>query len=161
MKIDPAQIRVAIRVDESVNAASGSAQITMSYRAEEAGIDEEHQFDVQLISTQALTPTLIKGMLPGERVAVMSLSPEDASTMRGFQRRLYQYEAAGLEGDGSFNVRVKDLCLNSAMPDRDIPLTLFLKTETDQDYIVFVRYELHDLFSDTGSDIDALTFCKA
>ena len=55
---------------------------------------------------------------------------------------------------------MKDLCLDSALPDRDIPLTLFLKTETYEDYIVFIKYELHDLFSDADGDIDALTFCK-
>jgi len=41
MKINPEQIRVAIRVDESVNSARGSAQIKMSYMAEEAGIDDD------------------------------------------------------------------------------------------------------------------------
>ena len=45
MNIDPEQIRVAIRVDKSVNAAHGNAQITMGYKAEKAGIDEEHKFD--------------------------------------------------------------------------------------------------------------------
>jgi len=160
MKIDPAQIRVAIRVDESVNVTRGSAQITLSYQAESAGIDEEHQFDVQLTGSQALTPTLTKAMLPGERITVMSLSPGDAGTMRSFQRRLYQYKAAGIEGEGSLNLRVKDLCLDKTLPDRDIPLTLFFKTGSDQDYIVFVRYELHDLFSDISSDIEALAFCE-
>jgi len=159
MKIDPEQIRVAIRVDESVNATRGNAQITMGYKAEEAGIDEVHEFDVQLTSAQTLTPKLTRGMLAGERVTVMSLSPEDAHTMKDFQQRLYQYKAAGIEGDGSFNLRLKDLCLDSALPDGDIPLTLFFKTESQEEYIVFVKYELHDLFSDTDSDIDALVFC--
>ena len=160
MNIDPEQIRVAIRVDESVNAAHGNAQITMGYKAEKAGIDEEHEFDVQLTSAQTLTPKLTRGKLAGERVTVMSLSAEDARTMRDFQQRLYQYKAAGIDGDGSFSLRLKDLCLDSALPDGDIPLTLFLKTESDEDYIVFVKHELHDLFSDTDSDIDALTFCE-
>ena len=160
MTIDPEQIRVAIRVDESVNAARGNAQIIMGYKAEEAGIDEEHNFDVQLTSAQALSPKLTKGMLAGERVTIMSLSPEDANTMRGFQHRLYQYKAEDIDGDGLFSLRLKDLCLDSALPGRDIPLTLFLRTERDQDYIIFVKYELHDLFSDTDSDIDALTFCE-
>jgi hypothetical protein len=74
MNIDPEQIRVAICVDESVNASRGNAQITMGYVAEEAGKDEEHKFDVQLTSTQTLTPKLTRGMLDGERVTVMSLS---------------------------------------------------------------------------------------
>jgi hypothetical protein len=99
-------------------------------------------------------------MLPGERITVMSLSPGDAGAMRSFQRRLYQYKAAGIEGEGSLNLRVKDLCLDKTLPDRDIPLTLFFKTGSDQDYIVFVRYELHDLFFDTASDIEALAFCE-
>jgi hypothetical protein len=160
MTIDPGQIRVAIRVDESVNAASGNAQITMGYKAEEAGIDETHDFDVQLTSAQTLSPKLIKGMLAGEQITVMSLSSEDAQTMRDFQQRLYQYKADDIDGDGLFNLRLKDLCLNSALSDGDVPLTLFLKTESDEDYIVFVKYELHDLFSDTDSNIDSLPFCE-
>jgi hypothetical protein len=161
MNIDPEQIRVAICVDESVNASRGNAQITMGYVAEEAGKDEEHKFDVQLTSTQTLTPKLTRGMLDGERVTVMSLSAEDARTMRDFQQRIYQHKAAGIEGEGSFSLRLKDLCLDKALPSGDIPLTLFLKTESHQDYIVFVKYELHDLFSDTDSDIDTIPFCEA
>jgi hypothetical protein len=80
--------------------------------------------------------------------------------MRDFQQRLYQYKAAGIEGDGSFSLRLKDLCLDYALPDRDIPLTLFLKTEGHEDYIVFINTELHDLFSDTDSDIEGLVFCE-
>ena len=162
MKTDPEQIRVAIRVDESVNAEHGSAQITIGYQAEDGSIDEEHEFDVQLTSTQTLTPMLTKGMLPGERVTVMSLSPENAHTMRDFQQRLYQHKVAhgNSDNDGSFGLRLQDLCLDKALPEGDIPLTLFLKTEGREDYIVFFKTELHDLFSDTDSEIDELVFCE-
>ena len=161
MKTDPEKIRVAIRVDESVNAAHSSAQITIGYKAENGGIDETHEFDVQLTSAQSLTPKLTRGLLPGERVTVMSLSPEDAHTMRDFQRRLYKHKVAdgNDDDDGSFGLRLHNLCLDKALPDGDIPLTLFLKTESHEDYIVFLKTELHDLFSDTDSDIDELEFC--
>jgi len=159
IKIDPEQIRVAIRVDESVNAARGSAQIIMGYKAEDGSIDEEHEFDVQLTSVQTLTPELTRGMSPGERVTVMSLSPEDAYTMRDLQQRLSRHDAAGGDGDGSFTLRIRELCLDTELPGGDIPLTLFLRTDSLEDYIVFVKYELHDLFSGSGSDIDALPFC--
>lgn len=160
LQTDPEQIRVAIRVNESVNATYGSAQITMGYKADDGSIDEEHEFDVQLTSAQTLTPKLTRGMLPGEQVTVMSLSPQDARTMKDFQQRLFKYDAAGGDGDGSFTLRLRELCLDKKLPGGDIPLTLFLRTESHEDYIVFVKYELHDLFSDTDSDIDALTFCE-
>ena len=98
MKIDPGQIRVAVRVDESVNATQANSKITLGFRAEEAGIDEERNFDVQMSNAQMLTPKLTKGMLDGERVTVMSLSAEDARNMRVFQQRLYQYKADGIKG---------------------------------------------------------------
>jgi len=160
MKTDPEQIRVAIRVNESVNAAHGSAQITIGYKAEDGSIDEEHEFEVQLTNAQTLTPKLTKGMLPGEKVTVMSLSPKDARTMRELQQRLYKYNAIDGDGDGSFGLRLQELCLDKDLPDGDIPLTLFLKTEHHEDYIVFIKTELHDLFSDTDSDIDAVPFCE-
>ncbi len=162
MKTDPEQIRVAIRVHESVNAAHGSAQITIAFKAGDGSIDEEHEFDVILTTTQTLTPKLTRGLLPGEQVTVMSLSPQDARTMRDFQQRLYERKAAGDDGggEGSFGLNLQDLCLDKALPDGDIPLTLFLKTESHEDYIVFFKTELHDLFSDTDSDIDALPFCE-
>jgi len=162
MKTDPEQIRVAIRVHESVNAAHGSAQITIGFKAEDGSIDEEHEFDVILTTTQTLTPKLTRGLLPGEQVTVMSLSKDDARTMRDFQQRLYERKAAGGNdnGGGSFGLRLQDLCLDKALPDGDIPLTLFLKTESHDDYIVFFKTELHDLFSDSDSDIDALPFCE-
>lgn len=160
MKTDPEQIRVAIRVNESVNAAHGSAQITISYKAEDGSIDEQHEFEVQLTSAQTLTPKLTRGMLPGEKVTVMSLSPKDARTMKELQQRLYKYKAADIEGRGSFGLRFGELCLDKDLPAGDIPLTLFLKTEIHDDYIVFIKTDLHDLFSDTDSDIDAVPFCE-
>ncbi len=162
MKTDPKQIRVAIRVNESVNATHGSAQITIGYQAEDGSIDEEHEFDVQLTSSQTLTPKLTRGMLPGEQVTVMSLSPEDARTMKDFQQRLYIHKAShgNDDDDASFGLRLRDLCLDKALSDGDIPLTLFLKTQSHEDYIVFFKTELHDLFSDNHSDIDRLPFCE-
>jgi len=161
MKTDPEQIRVAIRVNDSVNASRGSAQIMIGYQAEDGSIDEDHEFDVQLTSTQTLSPMLTKGLLPGERVTVMSLSAQDAHTMRDLQQRLYEHKTANGndDDDGSFGLRIRDLCLDKALPDGDIPLTLFLKTESHDDYIVFYKTELHDLFSDTDSDFDKLLFC--
>ena len=160
MKTDPEKIRVAIRVDESVNAEHSSAQITIGYKAEDGSIDEEHEFDVQLTSAQTLTPNLTRGMLPGEKVTVMSLSPKDAQTMRELQQRLYKYKAIDGDGDGSFGLSLQEFCLNEDLPDGDIPLTLFLKTENHDDYIVFIKTELHDLFSDADSDIDVVPFCE-
>jgi len=159
MKIDPEQIRVAVRVNESVNVTRGNAQIAVGYKADDGSIDEEHEFDVQLTGAQTLTPKLTRGLLPGERVTVMSLSPEDARTMKDFQRRLYKYTAADGDGDGSFTLRLRELCLDKELPDGDIPLSLFLKTESHEDYIVFIKYELHDLFSKNDNDIDGLPFC--
>ena len=160
MKTDPEQIRVAIRVNESVNVTRGSAQIAMGYTADDNSISEKHEFDVQLTGTQTFTPKLTRGLQPGELVTVMSLSPEDAQTMRDFQQRLYQYDKSGGDGDGSFTLRLQELCLDKDLPAGDIPLTLFLKTEENEDYIVFIKSTLHDLFTDTDSDINALPFCE-
>jgi len=159
MKTDPEQIRVAIRVHESVNATRSKTQIMMSYKAEDHDINEEHDFDVQMNSAQTLTPILTRGMLPGEQVTVLSLTPEDARTMKDFQRRLYQYKADKLGGEGSFTLQITQLCLDKELPEDDLPLTLFLKTENNEDYIVFIKKQLKDLFSDTDSDIDRLPFC--
>ena len=160
LQTNPEHIRVAIRVNESVNATHGSAQIIIGYKAEDGSIDEEYEFDVRLTSAQTLTPKLTRGMLPGERVTVMSLLPQDARIMKDIQQRVYKYDAAGGDGDGIFSLRLRKLCLDKKLPDGDIPLTMFLRTESHEDYIVFVRYELHDLFSDTNSDIDSLPFCE-
>ena len=162
MRTDPEQIRVAIRVHESVSASHGSAQISIGYQAEDGSIDEAHEFDVQLTNAQTLTPALTRDLLPGEQVTVMSLSPQDAFTMRDFQQRLYKHKIinGNDNDDGSFGLHISDLCLDKALPDGDIPLTLFLKTESHDDYIVFYKTELHDLFSDTDSDIDKLLFCE-
>jgi hypothetical protein len=160
MTADPEQIRVAIRVDESVNATRGSAQIVMTYQTEDGGIDEEHTFDVQMTSAQRLTAKLLKGSQPGEEVTVMSLTAEDAATMRDFQQRVFESQKAEVKGTGSFSLRFGQLCLDKDLPDGDVPLTLFLKTQTDEDYIVFIKTNLNKLASDTDSDLDLLPFCE-
>jgi hypothetical protein len=110
--------------------------------------------------TALACPIVWRGLLPGEQVTVMGLSPEDARTMRDLQQRLFKYKAAGGDGDGSFTLRLAELCLDKELPEGDVPLTLFLKTENHEDYIVFIKTELHDMFSDTGSDIEKLPFCE-
>jgi len=159
LKADPEQIRVAIRVNESVNVSAGSAQIQVGFKAEDHNINEEFEFDVQLTNAPTLTPKLTRGALPGDQVTVMSLTPEDARTMREFQQRLLNYESEGIKGQGSFGLRLGDLCLKKALPEEDIPLTLFLKTETNEDYIVFIKTELHDAFSDIDSEVNWLPLC--
>lgn len=159
MQTDPEQIRVAIRVNESVNITRGSAQIAMGFTAQDGSIDEQHEFDVQLTGKQRLTPKLIKGLQAGEVVTVMSLSPQDARAMKELQQRLFQYKSADIEGKGSFTLQVTDLCLDKDLPGGDIPLTLFLKTEIDEDYIVFIKTDLDELSSKTDSDIDTLPLC--
>jgi hypothetical protein len=160
MKTDPEQIRVAIRVDESVNASHSSASIVMAYKVEDGSLNEEHTFNVQLNSAQTLTPKLLKGMEPGEKVTVMSLTPEDARIMRDFQTRLFQYKADKIKGEGSFSLNVGKLCLEEELPEDSVSLTLFLKTEYNEDYIVFIRTQLSDLFAKTDSEIDKLPFCE-
>ena len=159
MRTDPEQIRVAIRVNESVNVSRGRAQIAIGYKADDGSIDELHEFDVQMTSKQTLTPKLIKGLLSGEVVTVMSLTPQDAQTMKDLQQRLYQYTSADGDGEGSFTLRVRELCLDEDLPAGDTPLTLFLKTDNHEDYIVFIKTDLDELFSKTDSDIDTLALC--
>ena len=161
MKADPEQIRVAIRTNEAVNVTRDGAQIAMSFKAEDHNINEAFEFDVQLTGAPTLTPKLTRGSLSGEQVTVMSLMPEDARTMRDFQQRLFNYEADGIKGQGSFTLRLRNLCLDKPLPQGDIPLTLFLKTETNEDYIVFIKTELHETFSDIDSEHDVLALCQA
>jgi hypothetical protein len=159
MTADPEQIRVAIRVDDSVNATRGSAQIVTTYQSEDGSIDEEHTFDVQMTSVQKLTAKLLKGTLPGEKVTVMSLTAADAATMRGFQQRIFESQKAEVKATGSFSLRFGQLCLDRDLPEGDVPLTLFLKTQTNEDYIVFIKTDLNQLASDTDSDLGQLPFC--
>ena len=160
MKTDPEQIQVAIRVNEAVNASRGSALITVSYQAEDGSIDEEHEFDVSLTKTQELTPALIKGLLPGEQVTVMSLSPEAASNMKDFQQRLFEYKKTGGDGSGSFGVNFGKFCLDSKLPNGRIPLTLFLKTDSTDDYIVFIKTDFRDLLSEIESGTERIPGCE-
>jgi hypothetical protein len=51
------------------------------------------------------------------------------------------------------------LALVAMLPDGDTPLTLFLKTDNHEDYIVFIKTDLDELFSKTDSDIDTLALC--
>ena len=160
MKADPGQIRVAIRTNEAVNVTRDGAHIAMSFKAEDHDINEAFEFDVQLTSSPTLTPKLIRGLQPDEQVTVMSLAPEDARTMRDFQQRLFSYEADGIKGRGSFTLGLGNLCLDKPLPQGDIPLTLFLKTETNEDYIVFIKTELREAFSDIDSEFDVLGLCQ-
>ena len=161
MKADPEQIRVAIRTNKAVNVTRDGAQIAMSFKAEDHNINEAFEFDVQLTNAPMLTPKLTNGLRPDEQVTVMSLSPEDARTMRDYQQRLFKYKSSDVKGQGSFTLKLGNLCLDKPLPEGDIPLTLFLKTGSNEDYIVFINTELHDAFSNIDSEIDVLALCSA
>lgn len=157
---DPTQIRVAIRVDEMVNVADGAATITMAFKADDNSVDAHHEFAVQIDPMSNLSAELQEDMLPGEQVIVLSLSAEDASTMANLQQLVREAKSRDVKGQGTFGLAIGDMCLREPLPERDVPLTLFLQTDVAEGYFVFLETDMQSLMEQAEqSDTDMLSLC--
>lgn len=145
MTANPQDILIATRLHETVQTDTLQVTMLLNFEDEAAQMAEYHEFEVETSPAQFLTPALADGLAPGDRTTILRLTPADAQTLQGFQQRVREHRANGGEGEGEFTISVRGFCFASPDAIEDQDLTIFLKTDPQGDFFVFLRRELTDL----------------
>ena len=152
MTANPTDILLATRLHESVQTDNLRVSLDLTFEDEEAGLSEAHQFEAEVSPAQFLTPVLAKGAGLEDRTTLMQLKPADAESLKGFQQRVREHREAGGEGEGALTISVTGFCVPSKEAIEDKELTLFMKTDPESDFFVFLNRDLDDLLSEDDLD---------
>lgn len=161
MSAEPADIRVAIRMDDAVDLNPARVQMRVAYVALEDGIEEAHELEVTPIRPDSISPKIEKDKAVNESVTYYGLNSEDAETLRGFQKRVREHKAGGGDGEGELTVAFSDFCAVRPLSEDNTPFTIYLKTAPEQDYFPLYGGQLGSLFDDYEQGIDAVPACDA
>ena len=138
MTMDPAQIRVAIKTDQTVEVKKGAATITFQYQSEDKSINIDKIFEVAIDNQNEAAYALFGKLKPTEVVTSLSLTPEDAKLFRQFQQTIANHKANNGKGTGSFGLGLTDFCLPDPMPERDLLVDVYLQTDQQDGFFKFL-----------------------
>ncbi|MFD2164740.1 hypothetical protein ACFSJY_00545 [Thalassotalea euphylliae] len=135
---DPAQIKVAIKTDQTIEVKDGSAKINFGYKSDDGTINIEDTFLVQISKNDRGARVLFDDIKATDRITVLSLSEEDAKKFQQNQKIILAHKAQDKEGTGSLGIGLDDFCLPTSLPERDLLIDVYLQTDTKDGYFKFL-----------------------
>jgi len=139
MEIDPAQLKVAIRVDERISIRKGGAHISLKFDAEDGSLNIDDTYIIEIIRNPILTPEFFDDKEPWESVTVLQLSDSDAQKMSRAQSLLKPYSQGQRSGSLSFGVNIHGVCAHSPIPAGKVLADIFMQTSNSDGFFAFTR----------------------
>jgi len=160
MEADPAQIKVAVRADESIGIGKGDAQIEFKFDAEDDSLNIDEIYLIEVERNPVLHRELYADKKSGESITVLGLTTSDARRMRELQREMAPFRDGDVEGSGSLRVNLSGMCVHDKMPTGEVELDLFLQTsEQDGFFVIAKNLDMREVMAEEGTDMDALPDC--
>jgi hypothetical protein len=135
--IDPALLRAAIRVPDTLEPAPGGVKLEIGWwrNGEE---DKKHivKFALQETNSPADTTPLAVERRPGTRVHVYRVDPADIAAIRAVQAQAREAKAGGAHG--SFGVGA-DACRRSEPGQGPVLMTTWLRVDARRQYLPVVE----------------------
>jgi hypothetical protein len=160
LDLDPQQLVVAVRTSQGLNVRDADVVIDFSFQTGDPDTSFDHQFPVMVNDDYAIPNSLASDRKDNESITVMQLSEEDALTMYNAQQAVKAYRRDHDDGAGNIGVRLVSACRGSNFSWDDAKLNVYLKTEDDEDFFLFLRnVDVNKLDEEVQSDIEALPGC--
>jgi hypothetical protein len=153
--ISPSEIRVAIRTNELVEVQNGAAHIRLATKTDGvvgetangvkgevlAPFDYVYNFHTQVLSGNKgdISSKLLDGIKDGERVTILKLSNEDATTMSDALARVKRYKAKGARVTGGFSIGTGSSCFSNIDKFDELDVDLFLQTDVKDGFMLFLE----------------------
>ena len=150
LSIQPDELVLALRANESVIITKGSVEIKLAYSVpaygEYAAVDRKHTFlvDVDRIAqtkkTEAsdlLPEILLDGIEVNEQVTILRLNQQDAKEMMETQKLIKRYRDLDVKGKGMFSFSLNQSCIINSENLDSLFVDLFLKTSNEESFFVF------------------------
>ncbi len=160
LKADPGAIRLAARLPDPLQVRDGDIRLRISFDGGTDATRLVEEYAAIIVDAPAGTPGIAPGSA-GERTYVAALSGEDAESLRAVQRRIRDWRAGGMEGEGQLAVSAT-ACAAGPLPDGPIRLTTWMRTEPDAPFFVLTRgVDLRRQIERRGAPADAIERCAS
>lgn len=150
LSIQPDELVLALRANESVIITKGSVEIKLAYSVpaygEYAAVDRKHTFlvDVDRIAqtkktedSDLLPEILLDGIEVNEQVTILRLNQQDAKEMMETQKLIKRYRDLDVKGKGMFSFSLNQSCIINSENLDSLFVDLFLKTSNEESFFVF------------------------
>lgn len=141
MTVDPAVLRAAVRMPAWVMPRADG--VTLALGMTRAGeTPQQEQFTLEAIPARLEGKTLAAAASRGFEVYAYRLAQQDIARFERFRDGLKAQKAADPNTKGSLSIGV-DACRRAALPPGKIPVTTYLRLDTESGYLpLVVDYDL-------------------
>ena len=160
MEVDPAQFKVAIRMDERIGIPEDGVHMTLKFDSEDGSLSIDDTYVVEVTRNPILTPELIDDKATWKSVTVLQLTDSDAQKLTGVQSLLRPHSEGQASGSLSFGVDVKGVCTYGPIPAEKVLIDIFVQASNKDGFFAVSRNL--DLFQSVdGSDLmlESLSEC--
>ncbi|MDO6692457.1 hypothetical protein Q4574_04130 [Aliiglaciecola sp. 3_MG-2023] len=157
--MEPKDIRIALRTNQSIEVKSGAAQIFMSYSSDGnerlPAFYEEHKFNVQVqkIQNAEIPEILLDDLEDNEAVTILKLSDSDAQTMKNLLAKAKEYKAQEARGKGEFAISTENNCFGNLNNFTSLEVDVFLQAVKEDGYMLFLE-DIDVIEEANNNDID-------
>lgn len=163
LDMDPTQLVVAVKSPEGLSVQDGDVVVNFIFRTDNPETSFSHQFPVIVNDDYVVPDSLKRDLKVNESITILQLSEEDARTMYEGQQAVknFRHNHEG-SGAGNINVDLISACRDEEFSWRDSRLNLYLKTNDEEDFFLFMRnVDVTKLSDEAEGEFDALPSCSA
>ncbi|MEF3366555.1 hypothetical protein V3H18_08425 [Methylocystis sp. 9N] len=153
--VDPAQLRAAIRIPDTLEPQPGGVTLNIGWRRE-GGAPHEAKFILKETTDAADLAPLAAEKRPGTRIHAFRVELADIPKIKALQAQAIEEKArGGGKTHGSFGVGA-EACRRGDLADGPLPMTTFLRVEEQGPYLTVLKnVDLRSLVTKEKS-LDAL-----
>jgi len=133
---DPANVRIAVITDKSIELTDGSAVLELGFTAEnpELSLNDRYETMISSHSDPRVISNKISALGNNQHLILFELSPTDARAMRSMQEKIEQYRQNEVQGNGSLSVSITSGCFEKDVPNA-LLVDVYLMFSEDQGYL--------------------------
>ena len=163
LDMDPQQLVVAVKTPEGLNVQDGDVVVNFTFRTGDPNTSFEHQFPVMVNADYVIPESLKRDLKANESITVLQLSEEDARTMYEGQQAVKNYRLEHENGGaGNIDIDLVSACREESFSWRDSRLNVYLKTNDEEDFFLFMRnLDVTNLSDEAEDEFEALPSCAA
>lgn len=163
LDMEPQHLVVAVKTPEGLSVRDGDVVIDFIFSTGNPDTSFNHRIPVTINDDYILPETLTKTLKADESITIMQLSEDDALTMYNGQQAVKAHRDSDEEGGaGSINLKLVSACRNEDFSWSDTKLNVYLKTNNEEDFFLFLRnMDITKLYDDGQNELDSLPDCRA
>lgn len=136
--VDPAQLRAAIRIPDTLEPQPGGVTLNIGWRRE-GGESHEAKFILKETTDSADLAPLASEKRPGTRIHAFRVDPADIPKIRALQAQAIEEKArGGGKSHGAFGVGA-EACRRGELAEGPLPMTTFLRTQASDPYLTVLK----------------------